>query len=107
MGAHELLERGDLLGIGVVHAVDEDVGTVREAVVAAEVIGGRRVELRERVLALDRVVGSGGAASRAPSTNGAVRARSHHHEADPGMGAQALEQSGMARAICSTRPLAG
>src|SRR5213592_393346 len=38
MGTHELLERRHLVGLGVVHAVDEDVRAMREAVRAAQVV---------------------------------------------------------------------
>ena len=56
MGAHELLKRGHLARARVIHAVDEYVRAVREAVVAAQVISGRQVKAGERVISLDGVV---------------------------------------------------
>ena len=68
--AHELLERRHLVRGRVIHAVDEQVRAVRKAVVAAQVVGRGRVEVGERVLALDRVVG------QAPVPAGADHERS-------------------------------
>ena len=56
VGAHELLERSHLAGVRVIHAVDEYVRAVREAVVAAQMIGRRGVKAGEGVISLDGVV---------------------------------------------------
>ena len=53
----QLLERGDLVGDGVVRAVDDQVADVRQGVVAAQVGDGVRAERGERVDALDPVGG--------------------------------------------------
>ena len=68
VGAHELLERRDLVRLGVVHAVDEDVGAVGEAVGAPQVVGCVGAEVAQRVLAGDLVVVRGAALPRPPST---------------------------------------
>src|SRR5665809_40647 len=65
--AHELLERRDLVRLGIEHAVDKDVGAVREAVGATEVVGRVAPEVKERIVAGDDVVSQPPCPS-APST---------------------------------------
>ncbi len=69
-------------------------GQCGKAIVAAQVVGHMRVEVRERVLALDRVVRQP-AAPRGADRDRAALARAHHHEADPGMRGERVEQLGM------------
>ena len=83
MRAHELLERSHLVGGRVIHAVDEYVRAVGKAIVAAQMVGRRRVEVRERVLALDRVVRQAPSPVRSDHER-APGLRAHHHEPDPG-----------------------
>ncbi len=71
----QLLEGAALVELGVVEAVDHDVGDVGEAVGAREVLGGRRREGRERVLALHAPRGEVALAPRAED-DGAVAPRS-------------------------------
>ena len=61
----QLLERAALVEQRVVEAADHDVGHVREAVGAPQVLGRVRREARERVLALDAAVGEVVRAARA------------------------------------------
>ena len=53
----QFLERRTLVRVGIVEAVDEDVGGVRERVRASKVVGGVRSEVGQRIHALDSVVG--------------------------------------------------
>src|SRR5437763_86624 len=52
----QLLERAAFVKCGVVEAVHEQVGSVRESVGAKKVTRGVGREARERILALDRVI---------------------------------------------------
>ncbi len=102
VGAHELLERGNLVGDRVVHAVDEDVGAVRKAVVAAQVFGRGRVEVGERVLALDGVV----ARRRCPAppiTIAPCACERTITKPMPGWAVRVSSSRGWRSAICSAR----
>jgi hypothetical protein len=54
--ANQLFERGALIGVGVIEAVDEQVGAVVEAARAAEMVSGVRPKDGKRVGALDATV---------------------------------------------------
>ena len=56
VGPHELLEGRHLVRRRVIHAVDQYVRTVREAIMAAQMVSRGWVEVGEGVLSLDRVV---------------------------------------------------
>ena len=102
VGAHELLERRHLVGVGVVHAVDEDVRTVGEAIVTAQVLGRRRVEDGERVLALDDVVLQAPAPA-APITTAPCVCERTITKPIPGWVASVSSSRGWVCAICSSR----
>ncbi len=82
--AHELLEGRDLVGLGVVQAVDEDVGAVSEAVGAAQVVGRVGPEVEQRVPPGHTIVPESPPPARTQD-QGAVTIRADHHEADAGM----------------------
>src|SRR5438477_4190481 len=73
MRADELLEGGDLLGVGRVSGVDEHVGAVREPVGPAHVGRRIRTEWRERILALDELLIEEVLATRAEDDRSALR----------------------------------
>ena len=95
MERDQLLERAALVELGVVEAADHDVGDVREAVGAQQVLGRRRREVRQRVLALDAPLVEV-AARRRPRARRAVLGRAHEQPADVRMLAQRRDQLGVA-----------
>ena len=84
-----------LFEVGVVKAVDHDVGDVRESVGAPQVFGGVGGERLEWVVSLDpaglQVVG----AARADGDR-AVLGRAHQQESDVGVSAERWDQVGVA-----------
>ena len=95
MGAHELLERRHLVGVRVIHAVDEYVRAVGEAIVAAQMVGRRRVEVRERVLALDACRPPGAGGPPPPITSAPCACERTITNPIPGWAAESVEQSRM------------
>ena len=77
--------------LGVVHAVDQDVGRVREAVGVLQVLGHVRAEGCERVAAVHTALAQVGDPAGADRQR-AKRSRADQHEADAGVAAQAGEQ---------------
>jgi len=90
MRADELLECRHLVAVAPVGAVNDHIGTVNEAVRAAEVGGGVGAERCKGILSLDPVlieIVDPGRAKR----DRAVSLRADEHEADPGMRTQGRE----------------
>src|SRR5215204_4923574 len=91
MRAHELLEGCDLVCVWVVHAVDEDVGAMREPVGAPQVVRGIRPEVAQGILAGHRLV------AEAPASVGAEDDRAvigpDHHETDTGVTDEGADQA--------------
>ena len=77
----QLLERAALVELGVVEAVHEEIGRVREPVRAKQVLRGRRGERRERILPLDAPVGEEPRAATAEHDRPGLRG-ADEHEAD-------------------------
>ena len=71
----QLLERAPLFELGVVEAVDHDVGDMLESVGPAKVRGGVGRERRQRIVALDARPRPGSARPSAPSTTGTALPR--------------------------------
>ena len=90
--ADQLLEGGDLAELRPEGAVDHQVGAVREAVGAPQVVGGVGAEGRQRVLALDPALVEEVDARRADRDR-AVALRADQDEADPGVLAERREQA--------------
>ncbi len=97
----QLLEGAALLELRVVEAVDHDVGDVLEAVGPAQVLGRVRREVRERVVALDAVVGEV-AHARTAEHDRAVLVRPDEQEADVRMLAQRRNRFGWRSSISSS-----
>jgi hypothetical protein len=87
MRTHELLERRDLVELGPVGAVDDDVRAVGEPVGAQDVAGGVGPEWREWIVAFDAVFVEVVDAAVADGQR-AVQVGAHEQEADAGVVAQ-------------------
>ena len=91
----QFLECATLLEIGVIEAVDEDVGGVCEAIRALEVSRSVGRERRERILSLDPIRAQKMTATRTEHY-GSVLTKMHHHEADVRVPTEGLDQLGVA-----------
>ena len=94
MRADELLEGGDLAGLGVEQADDRDVADVLDGVEALEGRDGQLAVQRQRILALDAVLVEVVDAVLADQEQ-AVVSRTDHEHADAGMVGQRLDEVGI------------